>query len=296
MKQQEIEQLAEQISIDRDAIDHARILADAETAFAAKQRPGVHPVGVPLSAGFRHLIRAGRLAAALLVVSSLLACAVLYRRIVNLRAELELVREDVAPAQTDDTTTINLYLQEHQDVVARHASLGPGAARPAQMLVAQQDVLYNEFINDGLESMRRGIIVRGPAPRRETEASGTPVISNGHVQTLTEARRTAGFKLVAPSWLRPAYALDQIRRTDGHDALQLLYTDGIDSVSLFEQALDGQHGLSRQDFREYAVYCHSEQSAGTILAWRDDALAYVLIGNLEMSQLMDMAQSISAGR
>jgi len=65
---------------------------------------------------------------------------------------------------------------------------------------------------------------------------------------------------------------------------------------LFEQPLDGQRGLSRQDFREYAVYRDKEQAGGTILAWRDDVRSYVLIGNTEMSQLMDMAQSISTGK
>jgi hypothetical protein len=114
--------------------------------------------------------------------------------------------------------------------------------------------------------------------------------------TLFEARKTADFELRAPLWLDPGYTLDQIRRIEGRDAMQLLYTDGINSVSLFEQSLDGQRGLSRQDFREYAVYRDKEQAGGTILAWRDDVRSYVLIGNIEMSQLMNMAQSISAGK
>jgi len=114
--------------------------------------------------------------------------------------------------------------------------------------------------------------------------------------TLSEARRTTDFQLQAPPWLDPGYMLDQIRRIEGRDALQLLYTDGINSVSLFEQPLDGQRWLSRQDFREYAVYRDKEQTGGTILAWRDDALSYVMIGNTEMSQVMNMAQSISAGK
>jgi hypothetical protein len=65
---------------------------------------------------------------------------------------------------------------------------------------------------------------------------------------------------------------------------------------LFEQPLDGQRRLSHQDFREYAVYQNAEKAGGTILAWRDNALSYVLIGNIEMSQLMDMAREISAGK
>jgi hypothetical protein len=78
--------------------------------------------------------------------------------------------------------------------------------------------------------------------------------------------------------------------------MQLLYTNGINSISLFEQPLDGRRGLEPKDFREYAVFQNKGQAGGTILAWRDDALSYVLIGNAEMSQLMDMAQAISAGK
>jgi hypothetical protein len=97
-------------------------------------------------------------------------------------------------------------------------------------------------------------------------------------------------------WLHPYYRLDQIRTIEDRDALQLLYTDGIDTISLFEQSLDGRRGLEPKHFREYAVYLNKGQAGGTILAWRDDELSYVLIGNIEMSQLMDMAQSISAAR
>jgi hypothetical protein len=164
------------------------------------------------------------------------------------------------------------------------------------MRVSQHDILYYEFLDDGPEYMRPGIIVRGPSSPRQISSSEAPVISNGHAMTLSEARETIDFELQVLTMLHPGYELDQIRRIDGRDALQLLYTDGINSVSLFEQSLDGQQGLSREDFREYAVYRNTEQTGGTILAWRDDELSYVLIGNTEMSQLMDMAQSISAGR
>jgi hypothetical protein len=162
--------------------------------------------------------------------------------------------------------------------------------------VSQDDILYYEFLDNGPEFMRPGIIVRGPSSPRQISSHEAPVISNGHTLTLSEARKTAAFELVALPRLHPGYSLEQIRRIEGRDGLQLLYTDGINSVSLFEQPLDGQRGLSRQDFREYAVYRNEEKAGGTILAWRDGALSYVLIGNTEMSQLMDMAQSISAGK
>jgi len=150
------------------------------------------------------------------------------------------------------------------------------------------------MFDDQPEYMRPGIIVRGPSSQHQINSTEDPAISNGHTLTLSEARETADFDLVSPSWFLPCYRLDQIRRIDGRDALQLLYTDGINSLSLFEQPLDGQRKLEPKDFREYAVYRNKGQTGGTILAWKDDSLSYVLIGNTEMSQLMDIAQSINA--
>ncbi|MHC4752809.1 MAG: hypothetical protein ACYTFW_23435, partial [Planctomycetota bacterium] len=240
--------------------------------------------------------RVGYLAAAFLVISSLMACFVLSGKVTALRDELEQAQRDIAHARSDDSATINLYLREHQDFIARAASLKPAAPQPVQMRINQDDILYYEFLDDGPEFMRPGIIVRGPSSQRQISSPEAPAISNGHTLTLSEARKTADFDLLALPRLHPGYSLDQIRRIEGRDAVQLLYTDGINSVSLFEQPLDGQRGLSRQDFREYAVYRNKKRAGGTILAWRDGALSYIFIGNIEMSQLMDMAQSISAGK
>jgi len=248
------------------------------------------------------LSKVGYLAAALLIIFSWASFFVMSGKVKDLKEELKLARRDIALAQqgaaapADDSATINLYLKEHRDVVAQHASYSPGASQPTPMRVSQDDILYYEFLDEGPDYMRPGIIVRGPSSQRDIGLSETPVISNGHTLTLSEARDTADFELRAPPWLDPGFALDQIRRIDGRDTLQLLYTDGIHSVSLFEQSLDGRRGLSRQDFREYAVYRKAEQAAGTILAWKDHELAYVLIGSADMAQLMGMAQSISTGR
>ena len=238
--------------------------------------------------------KAGYIAAALLVISSWVACFVLYRHTADLKHELAQARQDITVTEPDNSATINLYLKEHRDIVAQHASFSPATPEPAQMHVSPHDILYYEFLDDEPEYMRPGIIVRGPSSGREIDSSRAPVISNGHTLTLSEARQAAAFDLVSPAWLDPGYALDQIRRIEGRDALQLLYTDGIDSVSLFEQPLDGQRGLEPKDFREYAIYQNKGQAGGTILAWRDHARSYVLIGNAELSQLMNMAQSISA--
>jgi hypothetical protein len=301
MNQKEIERLAEKISINRAAIDHERILSDAEAALESSKRPAKSRIHVPLPGRFPLLVCAGSLAAAFLIVSSLVACFVLSGKVTDLRNELKQARSDVAlarknigPAATDETATINLYLKEHQEVVAQHASVNQASAQPAQMRVNKHDILYYESFDNGPEYMSPGIIVRGPSTQLQTGSAKAPTIANGHTLTLSEARKTVGFKLVSPSWLRPCYRLDQIRRIEDRDALQLLYTDGINSLSLFEQPLDGQRKLELRDFREYAVYRNKGQTGGTILTWRDDSLSYVLIGNARLSTLMGIAQSINA--
>jgi hypothetical protein len=240
--------------------------------------------------------RAGYWAAALLVICSLAACFVMSGKVTKLKKELEQARRDIALAPADDSATINFYLKEHQDFAAQNASMKSATAQPAQMRVSRHDILYYESFDDEPEYMSPGIIVRGPSYQSHLSSLQAPTISNGHALTLSEARKIAAFELKAPARLFPGYSLDQIRRIEGRDAMQLLYTDGINSISLFEQSLDGQHGLEPKDFREYAVYQNKGQAEGTILAWRDDALSYVLIGNIEMSQLMDMARAVSAGK
>jgi len=246
---------------------------------------------------FQRLVWAGGLAAAFLIIFSLVIALIRFQReVTDLKHELELARHDAATVETDDSAIINFYAREHQDVVARHASLSPAQPEPMQIQVSQDDILYYELLDGQPETMHPGIIVRGPLSQGPIGPPKAPIISNGHTLSLSEAKETANFDLVAPLWLHPGYEIDQIRRIDGRDALQLLYTDGIKSVSLFEQPLDGKRGLSHHDFREYAVYNNTEQEGVTILAWRDNALSYVLIGKTELSQLMDMALSISAGR
>jgi anti-sigma factor RsiW len=200
-----------------------------------------------------------------------------------------------APRLRDESASLNFYLREHRDVAAQLASFEPSTPT-AHVNVPRDDILYYEFMDEPYEFAHPGIIVKGPSSERQTIYSEAPTITNGHTLTLSEVRKGTDFDLVSLPRLHPGYMLDQIRRIDGRDALHLLYTDGIHTISLFEQPLDGQRGLVPQDFREYALYRNKGQSGGTILAWRDDAVSYVLVGSVDMSQLMDMAQAINAAK
>ena len=297
--QQNAEVFARQSLLDQHLIEllDGGFVKPLETTLEKSSKLETVQINVRSWRRFRRLVWAGSLAAAFLIIFSLVIVLIRSQKeVTDLKHELELARHDAATAGTEESAIINFYAREHQDVVARHASLSPAQPEPMQIRVSQDDILYYELLDGQPETMRPGIIVRGPLSQGQVSPPKAPIISNGHTLSLSEAKETANFDIVAPLWLHPGYEIDQIRRIDGRDALQLLYTDGNNSVSLFEQPLDGQRGLEAKDFREYAVYRNAEQAAGTILAWRDHELSYVLVGNADMSQLMDMSQSISAGR
>ncbi len=160
--------------------------------------------------------------------------------------------------------------------------------------------MYYEFLDDYSRFSRPGLILRGPISQREISLSKAPAISKGRILTLTQAQNAVDFDTVVPQQLPHDYILDSIRKIDDYNSLHLLYTKGMDTISLFEQPVSGKGGLTAQDFREYAVYSKVEPDAGsegqgrwTILAWSDGAQSFVLIGKEDISQLMDIVQSIS---
>jgi len=200
----------------------------------------------------------------------------------------------------DYLNTINLYLTEHQGAVLQTVSAELSTRPTTRMYISRDDILYYEFIEDLPRSARPGIILRRPSSQREISPPKAPAISKWKILTLPQARNAVGFNPVAPPWLHPGYILDSIRKIDGYNSLHLFYTNGIDTISLFEQPSNGEQGLAAQDFREYAIYRSVEPAAGlkgkgraTILAWSNGAVSFVLIGKTDMAQLMDMAQSIS---
>jgi len=212
-----------------------------------------------------------------------------------------LLQKPAPPKARDDLATINFYLKEHQGAVAQTVSAEPFTRPAARMYVGRDDILYYEFIDDFSRFTRPGMILRGPISQREISLPKAPTISKGRILTLPQARNAVDFDPVAPPRLPPGYILDSIRKIDDYNSLHLLYTNGTDTISLFEQPSNGKGGLIAKDFREYAVYRSIEpdagskgQGRGTILAWSNGTLSFVLIGKTDMSQLMDIVQSISS--
>ncbi len=191
----------------------------------------------------------------------------------------------------DDLNTINLYLTEHQGAVLKTVSEELSSQKETRISVRPEDFLYYEHVDGFPRYTRPGVIFRGPSKSpRKIPMPEAPPISKGKILDLSQARKVVDFEPAAPVRLHPGYILDSVRKIANYNSLHLIYTNGINTLSLFEQSLDGKNRLAAQDFREYAVY-RSSQSA-TILAWRNGSVSFVLIGNEDMSRLMDITQAV----
>ncbi len=205
------------------------------------------------------------------------------------------------PRTQADLNTINLYLTEHQEAALQTVSEEIVSKTETRFSVHREDVFYYEHFDGFPRSARPGVIIRGPKSQREIDLPEAPPISKGKILTLSQAQKAVDFEPAAPLRLHPGYILDSIRKIEDFNSLHLIYTNGINTISLFEQPANGERGLAAQDFREYAVYRSIEPFSdevkapdkAAILAWSSGTVSFVLIGKTEMSRLMDMAHSIS---
>lgn len=210
-------------------------------------------------------------------------------------------QKPTAAPPDDDLATINLYMTEHQEAVLQTASVESAGPQPPRVTLSRDDIMYYEYIDDYRQISRPGLILRGKTSPRESGSANTDsAISSAKALTLSQARKAVSFEPVAPSRIHPGYILDMITKVAGRESLHLLYTNGIDNFSVFEQPLGGNQGLAAKDFREYAVYKSSApmetpgiQAGMTILAWKNTHVSFVLIGRADMSRLMEIAQAFT---
>lgn len=205
-----------------------------------------------------------------------------------------------APKMFDDLAMINLYMEQHRGAADQIVSMEHSSQLVGQKLMSRRDILYYEFLDDYSKFRGRGIILKGPQSSRDTGISPVSVITMSRTLSLAQAGRAVDFKLIVPPQLHTRFELVSIRKIEDFNCLQLLYSDGLGTLSLFEQSSDSEEALIVKDFREYVVFRSTElgdrtegQSKGTILAWNSGHVFFVLIGQNDMAELMTIAQSVS---
>ncbi len=193
--------------------------------------------------------------------------------------------------------SVNLYLKEHKNAVML-ASHSPQSTQ-RQIELGYEDVFYYDAARgpDREWPGEAGVFLRAPRhssyPVRK-EPSRANDIAKGQELSLKEAQETVSFKIVAPQILHPAYFLESVRKVKGREAIQLIYTNGINTLSLFEQALGSAEKLHSSDLREYVMYSKGSGKSANIIGWNSAEISFALIGEKELSHLMDMIRAIQA--
>ncbi|MGA8534830.1 MAG: DUF4367 domain-containing protein [Candidatus Tumulicola sp.] len=110
--------------------------------------------------------------------------------------------------------------------------------------------------------------------------------------------RDAGFRARGPKFLPDGFSpveghMIEVRRVP---TLHLLYSDGIRTVSLFENTGDAGVDFQSLHSRSVSISGHdaryAEQGPNTLLTWNDGPLCFALIGDLRLDELQRIADSL----
>jgi outer membrane lipoprotein-sorting protein len=117
--------------------------------------------------------------------------------------------------------------------------------------------------------------------------------------TLPGAIAEAGFTPTTPKFLPDGFILagaDVSRTPEGVKNLHLLYTDGIRDLSLFENASDRAIDFGDMQVRttsfEHRNAQYAHEGSDTLLAWRERKLTFMLVGDLDLTELVPIAESV----
>lgn len=205
------------------------------------------------------------------------------------------------PEAHNDSTTINFYLNEHQGVTTQVISTELLSQPATRMYEGQDDFMYFEFIENHPNLSKPGILLKGPKIRREIRLPKASALSKGDILSLSQVRDVIDFNPIMPQEIDSSYFLVSIRKIDDYNCLHLLYSKGIETLSLFELPSDSKRGLSVRDSREYIAYSDKDSTAEfreegkqTLLAWSDGDLSFVLTGKTNISGLLEIAQSLQS--
>jgi outer membrane lipoprotein-sorting protein len=122
--------------------------------------------------------------------------------------------------------------------------------------------------------------------------------SYGQPTDFAQAAAAAGFKPIRPKYLPEGFSIAgaDVSAVRGITSLHLIYSDGIRSVSLFENATDraidfGTMKTHTTTFDGHdALYTHDGPTL--LLAWREEGLAFALVGDLELKDMVRIAISV----
>jgi negative regulator of sigma E activity len=115
---------------------------------------------------------------------------------------------------------------------------------------------------------------------------------------IQKAIAQAGFKPITPKRLPQGFALSSGDTTDvdGVRTLHLAYSDGLRTISLFENATGAAADFGSLRPRTIHFEGHDaqyvEDGPTTLLTWKEKGLSFALVGDLLRNELVEIAQSV----
>jgi len=199
---------------------------------------------------------------------------------------------------------VSFYISEHEKTL-KHATLQEAAALPREIPIRvpfrRENILYYDEISEESEELegKSGLIVKSENGWEKEESAKEDAhkeILIGEPLTLEEARKSVSFDIIAPSVIRGEYQLKMVRKAKDKEYVQLVYSNGLSVISLFEQPLKANDKLGRRDFREYILRLAKNEERMAVLGWGTEALSFNLIGEMTLSELMKIAEEIQERR
>ncbi len=181
-------------------------------------------------------------------------------------------------------TTMLVRIDEATKLVLDKQQFAPDGSLVSEMRF--RDVRYTADLSDGDFSVPKEFaLVRGP---KFDEAS----------KDVAQVVRSTKFEARGPRFLPEGFSPIEGDVIDVRSVptLHLLYSDGIRTVSLFENA--GATGLDLQRWRPHAIDVaghaaqFAEQGPTALLTWTDGSLHCALVGELDLGELKHIAASL----
>jgi negative regulator of sigma E activity len=122
--------------------------------------------------------------------------------------------------------------------------------------------------------------------------------SYDQVQSLPSAVPDAGFVPITPKFLPEGFSLvgADVSTVNGVKNLHLIYSDGIRTLSLFENATGRATDFSKMQPHPTRVEGHDasyvRDGPTTLLAWRERNLTFCVVGDLDLKELIQIAISV----
>ena len=149
-----------------------------------------------------------------------------------------------------------------------------------------EQVRYTDTIPEGIFQLPPGL------PRENSVAHGA--LSSDVARVISSAGFAAVVPKYLPEGLRPIAA--DVTAIKNVPTLHLLYSDGIRTVSFFQNEKDAAVDLSHYRVNAATVASHPakyvEEGPTTLLAWADGTRHFALVGDLSLSELEKIGASV----